>query len=67
MSNETSSIDLCSYDENTKKKEIKPSPKVFGFIGLGNIGAGVVKNLINSGHKVNLFNRTPKKIITASS
>nr|CAI5817084.1 unnamed protein product [Callosobruchus analis] len=43
-------------------KNVVPSDKTFGFIGLGNIGAAVVMNLVKSGHKVNLCNRTPSKV-----
>ncbi|XP_028137445.1 cytokine-like nuclear factor N-PAC isoform X2 [Diabrotica virgifera virgifera] len=42
-------------------KNINPSTLKFGFIGLGTMGTGIVKNLINSGHKVNIYNRTTKK------
>lgn len=40
-----------------------PSELTFGFIGLGKIGSGIVKNLLNSGHTVNIWNRTPEKVI----
>src|SRR5688572_10462341 len=35
-----------------------------GFIGLGNLGAVMVNNLIESGHKLHIYNRTPKKMDT---
>lgn len=44
-------------------KNISPSDLKFGFIGLGNMGAGIVKNLLNSGHKVVIWNRTTEKVI----
>lgn len=34
----------------------------FGFLGLGIMGSGVVKNLLNSGHKVVIWNRTAAKV-----
>lgn len=45
-----------------KAKDIQPSSKVLGFIGAGIIGQGVIKNLINSEHKVNLYSRTRTKV-----
>lgn len=44
-----------------KKQKIEASSSVFGFIGLGIMGSGMVKNLIESGHRVNLWNRTNEK------
>jgi 3-hydroxyisobutyrate dehydrogenase-like beta-hydroxyacid dehydrogenase len=32
-----------------------------GFIGLGHMGAGMAANLLKSGHRVTVFNRTPAK------
>jgi 3-hydroxyisobutyrate dehydrogenase-like beta-hydroxyacid dehydrogenase len=32
-----------------------------GFIGLGHMGAGMAANLLKSGHKVSVYNRTPAK------
>nr|CAH7738151.1 unnamed protein product [Callosobruchus chinensis] len=58
---ENLSLDLCMYGDSAKSELITPSPKTFGFIGLGNIGAGVVMNLVKSGHRVNIYNRTPSK------
>lgn len=44
-----------------KMKNINPSALKFGFLGLGIMGSGIVKNLINSGHKVVVWNRTFNK------
>lgn len=44
-----------------KLKNINPSALKFGFLGLGIMGSGIVKNLINSGHKVVVWNRTSNK------
>src|SRR6202158_1301581 len=32
-----------------------------GFIGLGNMGAGMAANLLRAGHEVTVYNRTPSK------
>ena len=32
-----------------------------GFIGLGNMGAGMAANLLDNGHEVTVYNRTPSK------
>ena len=34
----------------------------FGFLGLGIMGSGIVKNLLNSGHTVTVWNRTVEKV-----
>lgn len=41
-----------------------PSTLKFGFLGLGIMGSGIVKNLINSGHSVIVWNRTQEKVCT---
>lgn len=46
---------------SAKSKTIKASTLKFGFIGLGLMGQRIVKNLINSGHQVTIWNRTPNK------
>ena len=33
-----------------------------GFIGLGQMGSGMAKNLLNAGHEVTVFNRTTGKM-----
>jgi 3-hydroxyisobutyrate dehydrogenase-like beta-hydroxyacid dehydrogenase len=33
-----------------------------GFIGLGQMGAGMAANLIKSGHRVTVYNRSPEKV-----
>jgi 3-hydroxyisobutyrate dehydrogenase-like beta-hydroxyacid dehydrogenase len=32
-----------------------------GFIGLGNMGSGMARNLLKAGHEVTVYNRTPEK------
>lgn len=54
-------IDMQNVSETLKSKKIEPSPLQFGFLGLGIMGSGIVKNLINSGHKVIVWNRTISK------
>lgn len=54
-------LDVTTITETLKSKKIKPSKQKFGFIGLGIMGSGIVKNLINSGHDVCVYNRTQDK------
>lgn len=54
-------IDMNHISETLKSKNIRPSDLKFGFLGLGIMGSGIVKNLIKSGHKVILWNRTYTK------
>ncbi|KAK9752758.1 PWWP domain [Popillia japonica] len=55
-------IDINNVSDALKSKQIEPSNLTFGFLGLGIMGSGIVKNLINSGHKVNLWNRSSRKV-----
>ena len=41
--------------------DLKPTDSKIGFLGLGIMGSGMVKNLIDSGHHVTVWNRTPEK------
>lgn len=52
---------MQAVSETLKAKNINPSPLRFGFLGLGIMGSGIVKNLIDSGHKVAVWNRTFEK------
>lgn len=52
---------MSTVTETLKSKNIKASKQKFGFIGLGIMGSGIVKNLINSGHDVSVYNRTHDK------
>lgn len=54
-------LNMQSVSETLKSKNINPSPLRFGFLGLGIMGGGIVKNLLNSGHKVSVWNRTLEK------
>lgn len=58
---ETSELDISTITETLKSKNIRASSSKFGFIGLGIMGSGIVKNLINSGHDVCVYNRTHDK------
>jgi 3-hydroxyisobutyrate dehydrogenase-like beta-hydroxyacid dehydrogenase len=33
-----------------------------GFIGLGNMGSGMARNLLKAGHELTVYNRTPEKV-----
>jgi 3-hydroxyisobutyrate dehydrogenase len=44
----------------TQKQKIMNTPKI-GWIGLGNMGTPIVKNLLKAGHTVHVFNRTKEK------
>lgn len=44
-----------------KNRNIRPSSLKFGFIGLGFLGQRLLKNLLNSGHQVTIWNRTLTK------
>ncbi|XP_022913359.1 cytokine-like nuclear factor N-PAC [Onthophagus taurus] len=54
-------IDINNVSESFKSKKIEASKSRFGFIGLGIMGTEIVKNLINSGHRINLWNRSSRK------
>jgi 3-hydroxyisobutyrate dehydrogenase len=58
---ETTELDISTITETLRSKNIKASSSKFGFIGLGIMGSGIVKNLINSGHDVCVYNRTHDK------
>lgn len=57
----TPPIDLESKNEILSKKNIEPTSKKIGFLGLGKLGQGIVKNLLQSGHSVTIWNRTTAK------
>lgn len=61
VNNVDSELDVGTVNANLKSKTIKASTLKFGFIGLGLMGQRIVKNLINSGHQVTIWNRTPNK------
>ncbi|PZC80342.1 hypothetical protein B5X24_HaOG214859 [Helicoverpa armigera] len=60
---DTPPLDLENVSETLLEKNIQASQMKFGFLGLGIMGSGVVKNLLNSGHKVVIWNRTAAKFI----
>ncbi|KAJ2945097.1 hypothetical protein O0L34_g9153 [Tuta absoluta] len=59
---DTPPLDLENVSETLLEKRIQASQMKFGFLGLGIMGSGVVKNLLNSGHKVVVWNRTQAKV-----
>lgn len=60
---EENDLDVTTISETLKSKNITASSKRFGFIGLGIMGSGIVKNLLNSGHDVCVYNRTTDKTV----
>lgn len=58
---EPTELDVSTLTDTLKSKNIVASKLKFGFIGLGIMGSGIVKNLINSGHEVCVYNRTREK------
>lgn len=58
--NSTNELDV-SGNVSAKSKTIRASSLRFGFIGLGVMGQRLLKNLLNSGHTVTIWNRTPSK------
>jgi len=55
------SRDIGKTSQKLMDKNIEPSRLNFGFLGLGIMGSGIVKNLLNSGHSVTVWNRTAEK------
>ena len=55
------SLDIGTSSQILRDKDIQPSKLNFGFLGLGIMGSGIVKNLINSGHSITVWNRTAEK------
>jgi len=55
------SLDISTSSQILRDKDIQPSKLSFGFLGLGIMGSGIVKNLLNSGHSVTVWNRTAEK------
>ncbi|KYN00496.1 Putative oxidoreductase GLYR1 like protein [Cyphomyrmex costatus] len=58
----TPPLDVETMSQTLREKNILPSTLKFGFLGLGIMGSGIVKNLINSGHSVIVWNRTQDKV-----
>ena len=59
---ETPPLDVEQVSAALKQKNIQPSELRFGVLGLGVMGSGIVKNLLNSGHKVHVWNRSSDKV-----
>lgn len=58
---DTPPIDLMYQSDVLKKKKIEPTNKKIGFLGLGKISQGIVKNLYHSGHSIIIWNQTPNE------
>ncbi|GFQ89103.1 putative oxidoreductase GLYR1 homolog, partial [Trichonephila clavata] len=54
-------LDMSRANPIVKRKNIRATSKKIGFIGLGTMGQRIVKNLLESGHDVSIWNRTPEK------
>lgn len=61
MSDTPRDIHSVTISQTQKLQNIVASAKTFGFLGVGIMGSGIVKNLLNSGHKVIIWNRDPSK------
>ncbi|KAH8395174.1 hypothetical protein KR222_005126 [Zaprionus bogoriensis] len=58
---ETQTIDMSTRSNTLADRDIVPSDMTFGFLGLGIMGSTIVKDLIYTGHKVVVWNRTIDK------
>ncbi|CAL1279523.1 unnamed protein product [Larinioides sclopetarius] len=58
-----SHLDANKSDLMRILKHVPPTSKKIGFLGLGNMGQGIAKNLLGSGHDVTVWNRTPGKCL----
>ncbi|EDW03128.1 putative oxidoreductase GLYR1 homolog isoform X2 [Drosophila grimshawi] len=58
---ETKAIDMKSRTNTLVDRAIEPSDLTFGFLGLGMMGSTIVKDLIYTGHKIVVWNRTIDK------
>ncbi|GFQ67004.1 putative oxidoreductase GLYR1 homolog [Trichonephila clavata] len=54
-------LDMSRFNPIVKQKNIRATSKKIGFIGLGTMGQRIVKNLLESGHDVSIWNRTQEK------
>ncbi|XP_055903077.1 cytokine-like nuclear factor N-PAC [Eupeodes corollae] len=58
---EAQAIDMNVRSATLSERDITPSNLTFGFLGLGIMGSTIVKDLICTGHKVVVWNRTMSK------
>ncbi|XP_030377057.1 putative oxidoreductase GLYR1 homolog isoform X2 [Scaptodrosophila lebanonensis] len=58
---ETQAIDMNSRPNTLAERDIVASEQTIGFLGLGMMGSTIVKDLIYTGHKVVVWNRTIDK------
>ncbi|KAF8791059.1 cytokine-like nuclear factor N-PAC isoform X2 [Argiope bruennichi] len=56
-------FDIDASNKALYAKEVQAMDKKIGFIGLGMMGKRFVKNLLDSRHKVTVWNRTPEKCV----
>ncbi|XP_035233422.1 putative oxidoreductase GLYR1 homolog [Stegodyphus dumicola] len=57
-SRSSSPYDIERCKESVKPKIGRPTSKRIGFLGLGLMGQGIVMNLLKSGHRVTVWNRS---------
>ena len=55
-------IDLKTKAVALEAKDIVPLKKKIGFLGVGKMGAGFVKNLIHTGHDVTIWDHRIEKV-----
>ncbi|CAD6997338.1 putative oxidoreductase GLYR1 homolog isoform X1 [Ceratitis capitata] len=58
---EAQTIDMNARSQTLAERDITPSQLTFGFLGLGIMGSTIVKDLLCTGHKVVVWNRTMSK------
>ncbi|XP_067620133.1 cytokine-like nuclear factor N-PAC isoform X2 [Eurosta solidaginis] len=58
---EAQAIDMNARSQTLAERDITPSHLTFGFLGLGIMGSTIVKDLLCTGHKVVVWNRTMLK------
>lgn len=54
-------VDMSTRSQTLAEREIVPSNLTFGFLGLGIMGSAIVKDLLCTGHKIVVWNRTLSK------
>ncbi|GFS33763.1 putative oxidoreductase GLYR1 homolog [Trichonephila inaurata madagascariensis] len=54
-------LDMSRPNPIVRERNISATAKKIGFLGLGTMGQRIVKNLLESGHDVSIWNRTQEK------
>lgn len=50
-----------NISQSRNLQNIATSTKIIGFLDIGVMGSGIVKNLLHSGHRVIIWNQDPSK------